>query len=150
MSGNHEPQDRREASRMTKIDHIGIAVKSIANARPFYEALGLTVLDPEEIPQEQVLTAMIPVEDSQIELLEPLSQDSPVGRFLSKHGEGMHHLALPVEDISATLDELKAKGVRLVSDDIQIGAGGHLYFFVHPSSAGGVLLEICHDAIADV
>jgi methylmalonyl-CoA/ethylmalonyl-CoA epimerase len=135
---------------MAKIDHLGIAVKSIAGARGFYEALGLTILQEETIPQEQVRTAMIPVEDSRIELLEPMGEDSPVGRFLSKRGEGLHHLALQVDDISATLEQMKAKGVRLVSDDIQVGAGGHLYFFVHPSSAGGVLLEICHDAIADV
>jgi methylmalonyl-CoA/ethylmalonyl-CoA epimerase len=135
---------------MAKIDHLGIAVKSIAGARGFYEALGLTILQEETIPQEQVRTAMIPVEDSRIELLEPIGEDSPVGRFLSKRGEGLHHVALQVDDISATLEQMKAKGVRLVSDDIQVGAGGHFYFFVHPSSAGGVLLEICHDAIADV
>jgi methylmalonyl-CoA epimerase len=73
-----------------------------------------------------------------------------VGRFLNKRGEGLHHVALHVDDISATLEELKAKGVRLVSDDIQIGTGGHLYFFVHPESTGGVLLEICQDPIEGV
>lgn len=135
---------------MTKIDHLGIAVKSIAAARGLYEALGLTVMEQETVEQEQVRTAMIPVEDSRIELLEPTSDDSPVGRFLAKRGEGLHHVALHVDDISSTLEEMKARGMRLVSEDIQIGAGGHFYFFVHPSSAGGVLLEICHDAVADV
>jgi methylmalonyl-CoA/ethylmalonyl-CoA epimerase len=97
-----------------------------------------------------VRVAMIPVDESRIELLEPTMDDSPVGKFLAKRGEGLHHVALHVDDISATLEELKAKGARLISDEIQIGAGGHLYFFVHPASAGGVLLEICQDPIADV
>ena len=89
---------------------------------------------------------MIPAGDTRIELLEPTAPDSPIGRFLAKRGEGLHHIALHVEDISGALESLKAQGARLISEDIQIGAGGHLYFFVHPSSAGGVLLEICQDA----
>lgn len=130
---------------MTKIDHLGIAVKSIAAAREFYEAMGLSIASEETVEHEQVRTAMIPVDDSRIELLEPTSEDSPVGRFLKKRGEGLHHIALHVDDIAATLQVLKAKGVRVVSDEVQVGAGGHFYFFVHPSSAGGVLLEICQD-----
>jgi methylmalonyl-CoA/ethylmalonyl-CoA epimerase len=135
---------------MTKIDHLGIAVKSIEQSRRLYEALGLTVLHEESVDQEQVRTAMIPTGESRIELLEPLSVDSPVGRFLQKHGEGLHHVALHVDDISATLEDLKTRGVRLVSDEIQTGAGGHLYFFIHPESAGGVLIEICQDEITGV
>lgn len=135
---------------MATIDHLGIAVKSIAAARGFYEALGLSVVHEEEVPEEQVRAAMIPVGESRIELLEATSEDSPVGRFLAKRGEGLHHIALHVDDISGTLESLKAKGVRLISDDLQIGAGGHLYFFIHPESAGGVLVEICQDSIADV
>ncbi|HZU08614.1 MAG TPA: methylmalonyl-CoA epimerase [Pseudacidobacterium sp.] len=135
---------------MTKIDHLGIAVKSIAAARGLYESLGLRVMQEETVEHEKVRVAMVPVEDSRIELLEPVSDDSPVGKFLAKRGEGLHHVALHVDDISATLEGLKNKGVRLVSDELQIGAGGHLYFFVHPSSTGGVLLEICQDPIADV
>ena len=135
---------------MTKIDHLGIAVKSIADARGFYESLGLRVVQEETIEREKVHVAMIPVDECRIELLEPTADDSPVGKFLAKRGEGLHHVALHVDDIAATLAELKAKGARLVSDDIQTGAGGHLYFFVHPSSAGGVLLEICQDPVADV
>jgi methylmalonyl-CoA/ethylmalonyl-CoA epimerase len=135
---------------MTKIDHLGIAVKSIASAREFYESLGLHVAQEEIVEHEKVRVAMVPVDESRIELLEPTSDDSPVSRFLAKRGEGLHHVALHVDDISATLESLKAKGVRLISDELQIGAGGHLYFFVHPSSAGGVLLEICQDPIADV
>ncbi len=130
---------------MTRIDHLGIAVNSIEAARGFYEALGLSVAHEETVDHEQVHTAMISLDDSRIELLEPMSEDSPVGRFLKKRGEGLHHIALHVDDISGTMETLKAKGFRLVSDQVQIGAGGHLYFFVHPSSAGGVLLEICQD-----
>ena len=135
---------------MAKIDHLGIAVKSIAAARGFYEALGLKIVHEEEIEHEQVRTALLPTGESRIELLEPTSDDSPVGRFLRKRGEGLHHVALHVDDISAALEDLKAKGARLVSDDIQIGTGGHLYFFVHPESTGGVLLEICQDPIEGV
>lgn len=130
---------------MTRIDHLGIAVESIAEARGFYEALGLRVAHDETVEHEQVRTAMIPVGESRIELLEPLRGDSAVGRFLKKRGPGLHHVALHVEDITATLAGLKARGVRLISDQVQTGAGGHLYFFVHPASTGGVLLEICQD-----
>jgi methylmalonyl-CoA/ethylmalonyl-CoA epimerase len=130
-----------------KIDHLGIAVNSIQAARVFYEALGLQVAYQETVEHEQVRTAMIPVGESRIELLEPTSENSTVGRFLTKRGEGLHHVALHVDDIAATLEALKSHGVRLVSEDVQVGAGGHLYFFVHPSSAGGVLLEICQDQV---
>lgn len=130
---------------MPELDHIGIAVKSIAQARKLYESLGLAVVHEETVQQEQVRTAMIPTGEARIELLEPTSETSPVARFLARRGEGLHHVALHVEDISAALETLKAQGARLISEDIQIGAGGHLYFFVHPSSAGGVLLEICED-----
>ena len=130
---------------MTKIDHLGIAVESIAAARGFYEALGLNVAQAETVEHEQVRTAMIPVGESRIELLEPLRDDSVIGRFLQKRGSGLHHIALHVDDIAATMASLKADGARLISENVQVGAGGHLYFFVHPSSAGGVLLEICQD-----
>ena len=135
---------------MPELDHIGIAVRSIAEARKLYEALGLRVVHEETVEQEQVRTAMIPAGEARIELLEPTAPDSPVGRFLAKRGEGLHHVALHVENISSALESLKAQGARLISEEIQIGAGGHLYFFVHPSSAGGVLLEICEDSISDV
>jgi methylmalonyl-CoA epimerase len=135
---------------MSKIDHLGIAVESIAEAKAFYEALGLSVVHEEVVEQEGVKTAMLPVGESRIELLEPLSADTTVGRFLAKRGPGLHHVALHVNDISAKFEELKARGLRLLSDDIQIGVGGHLYFFIHPASAGGVLTEICQDPIANV
>ena len=135
---------------MATIDHLGIAVKSIAAARGFYEALGLTVVQEEVGEQEQVRTAIIPVGEGRIDLLEPTSEDSPVAQFLGEHGEGLHHVALHVDDISGTLEALKAKGARLVSEDLQVGADGRLYFFVHPESASGVLLEICQDEITGV
>ncbi|MBB6143240.1 methylmalonyl-CoA epimerase [Silvibacterium bohemicum] len=134
-----------------KIDHLGIAVASLDAARRLYESLGLAVAHTETVEHEQVKVAMIPMSSSdtgRIELLEPTSEDSPVGRFLKKRGEGLHHVALQVEDIASTLATLKAQGARLVNEQIQVGAGGHLYFFVHPSSAGGVLLEICQDVPA--
>ncbi len=135
---------------MATIDHLGIAVRSIAQARSFYEALGLEVVHEETVEQEQVRTAMIPAGEARIELLEPTSEDSPVGRFVAKRGEGLHHIALRVEDISGTLEALKAKGVRLIAEELQTGADGHLYFFIHPQSAGGVLVEICQDEVTGV
>lgn len=135
---------------MPELDHIGIAVRSLDEARKLYEALGLTVVHEETVEGEGVRTAMIPAGDTRIELLEPTAADSAVGRFLAKHGPGLHHIALHVEDISGALETLKARGARLISEEIQVGAGGHLYFFVHPSSAGGVLLEICQDPVSDV
>ncbi len=131
---------------MSEIDHLGIAVKSLAQAKKFYESLGLSPMEDETVEAENVRLSMVPVGESRIELLEPLSDDSPIARFLAKRGEGLHHVALNVENLSATVERLKANGTRLISDDIKIGAGGHLYVFVHPSSAGGVLLELVEDA----
>lgn len=130
---------------MPQIDHLGIAVRSIAEARKLYESLGLRVVHEETVEHEHVRLAMIPAGETRLELLEPTQADSPVGRFLAKHGEGLHHVAMQVENISLVLETLKAQGVRLISEEIRVGAGGHLYFFVHPASAGGVLLEICED-----
>jgi methylmalonyl-CoA epimerase len=127
------------------IDHLGIAVKSLEQARKFYEQLGLGPVSEEVVPHEKVRVAMIPVGESRIELLEPTSPDSVIGRFLDKRGEGLHHVAIHVADLAHTVETLKASGTRFVSDEIKVGAGGHLYVFVHPSSAGGVLLELCQD-----
>ena len=132
---------------MDRIDHLGVAVKSIGAARKFYESLGMRVQHEETVVGEQVHTAMIPVGESRIELLEATSVDSVIGRFIAKRGEGLHHVALHVDDIAATFKQLKTHGARLVSEEIKMGAGGHLYFFVHPESTGGVLLEICQDAV---
>jgi methylmalonyl-CoA epimerase len=134
---------------MAKIDHLGIAVKSIAQARHLYEALGLTVLD-ETGGEEDVRSAMIPLGDSRLRLLEPLDQGTELGKFLEQHGEGLHHVALHVDDISGAFEEMKKAGIRLLSEEIEIGAGGRLHFLVDPSAANGVLLEICQDPIAAV
>ena len=131
---------------MSEIDHLGIAVKSLAQAKKFYESLGLSPMADETVEAEKVRLSMVPVGESRIELLEPLSEDSPIAKFLAKRGEGLHHVALHVDDLSATVERLKANGTRLISDEIKIGAGGHLYVFVHPSSAGGVLLELVEEA----
>src|SRR4051812_47957433 len=127
------------------IDHLGIAVKSLAQARKFYENLGLEIHGEESIETEKVKVAMVPCGESRIELLEATSDDSPVAKFITKHGEGLHHVALHVDNLEATVDKLKAAGVRLVSNEIKIGAGGHLYIFVHPQSTGGVLLELVQE-----
>ena len=134
---------------MAKIDHLGIAVNSIEQARRLYEALGLTVLEEEE-GEEGVRSVMIPLGESRVRLLEPLDKGTDLGKFLAQHGEGLHHLALHVDDISGTFEEMKQAGVRLISEEIEIGAGGRLRFLVHPSAANGVLLEICQDPIAGV
>jgi methylmalonyl-CoA epimerase len=127
------------------IDHLGIAVKSLAQARKFYEQLGLAVAEEETVPHEKVKVAMVPLGESRIELLEATSPDSVITKFIEKRGEGLHHVALHVPDINRAVEQLKAVGTRFVSDEIKIGAGGHLYVFVHPSSTGGVLLELVQD-----
>jgi len=125
-----------------QIDHLGIAVKSLAAAKAIYEKLGLSVTPEEAVEQEQVRLVMVPVGESRLELLEATSEDSTIAKFIAKRGEGLHHVCLRVPDLSAAVERLKHDGVRLVSDEIRIGAGGHRYVFVHPSSAGGVLLEL--------
>jgi LAO/AO transport system kinase len=129
-----------------RLDHLGVAVKSIAGARGFYEALGLVVSHEETVEHEKVKTAMLPLGESRIELLEATEEDSTIGKFLAKRGEGLHHIAVHVEGIDAMFARLTARGVRLASDAVRVGAGGHRYFFVHPASTGGVLLEIVGDA----
>jgi methylmalonyl-CoA epimerase len=125
-----------------KIDHLGIAVKSIAEARRLYELMGLSVTHEETVPHERVHTAMLPLGESRIELLEATDEQSTIAKFLSKRGEGLHHVALQVPDIATAFAQMQQQGVRLVSEKIQVGAGGHRYFFVHPASAGGVLVEL--------
>jgi len=127
------------------IDHLGIAVKSLAQARKFYEQLGLEVAGEETVEHEKVRVAMVPLGESRIELLEATEPDSVIAKFISKRGEGLHHVAIHVPDLAHAVTTLKASGTRFISEDIKVGAGGHLYVFVHPSSAGGVLLELCQD-----
>ena len=125
-----------------RLDHLGIAVKSIAAAKGFYELLGMSVSHEETVEHEQVKTAMLPMGDSRIELLEPTAEDSTIGRFLAKRGEGLHHVAVRVDGIDARFAAMQAAGIRLASDQVRGGVGGHRYFFVHPASTGGVLLEL--------
>ena len=124
------------------LDHLGVAVKSIAAAKNFYETLGLRIEHEETVEHEQVKTAMLPLGETRIELLEPTAEDSVIGRYLAKRGEGLHHIAVHVPDVDAAMAAMQSAGVRLVNDQVKTGAGGHRYFFVHPASTGGVLLEI--------
>ena len=125
-----------------QIDHLGIAVKSLASAKAIYEKLGLTVSAEETVEHEKVRLVMVPVGESRFELLEPTSEDSTIAKFIAKRGEGLHHVCMKVPDLRAAVERLKKDGVRLVSDEIKTGAGGHQYVFLHPSSTGGVLLEL--------
>ncbi len=127
------------------IDHLGIAVESLQEAIPFYETLGLAVAHRETVSQEKVHVAMLPAADARIELLEPAAADSPISKFLAKHGPGLHHVALRVPDLNAAVERLRASGARLLNEP-RAGAGGHLYVFVHPASTGGVLLELIQES----
>ncbi len=131
---------------MFAIDHLGIAVKSLEQAKKFYRQLGVEVMPEEVVEAEKVRLAMVPLGESRIELLEPISEESPIAKFIAKRGEGLHHVSLRVDDINATVKNLKQQGVRLISEEVKIGAGGHMYVFVHPQSAGGVLLELVQEA----
>ena len=131
---------------MMKIDHIGIATRGIEDAMTFYrDALGLDIAETEEVASQKVLVAMLPIGDAHIELLEATSNDSPIARFLEKRGPGIHHIAVRVDDIRAALADLRQKGARLIDEEPRTGAGGCLVAFVHPSSTGGVLLELVQD-----
>ena len=136
-------RDVKTFLKMTfSLDHLGIAVKSLNAARTIYEKLGLVISPEEEVPAEQVRLVMVPVGETRLELLEPTSDNSVIARFIAKRGEGLHHICLRVPDLAAAVQKLKAEGARLISEEIKVGAGGHRYIFVHPSSAGGVLLEL--------
>lgn len=130
------------------IDHVGIAVRSIAEARLFWEALGLTVEEVEEVPHEGVRVAMIPCGGSRIELLEPTRDDSPIARFLERRGPGIHHLCLASDGVLADDQRLRAAGFEVLRPEPTRGAGGCWVQFVHPRSAGGVLLELAEHAAA--
>jgi methylmalonyl-CoA/ethylmalonyl-CoA epimerase len=126
-----------------KLDHIGIATRQIDEAMDLWRnTLGLGLEHTEEIAEQGVRVSMLSLGETQLELLEPLSDDSPVGRFLEKRGPGIHHIAIRVDDIRAELAKLKTNGARLIDETPRVGAGGCLVAFVHPSSAGGVLLEL--------
>lgn len=126
-----------------KINHLGIATKSIDEALKFWgESLGLQNVHSETVEDQKVRVAMLPIGESRIELLEPTSDDSPISKFLEKRGGGIHHIAVEVDDIHETLANLKAQGMRLIDETPRIGAEGCLVAFVHPAASGGVLLEL--------
>ena len=126
-----------------KINHLGIATKGIDDALKFWsDALGLENVHTEIVEDQKVRVAMLPIGESRVELLEPTSEDSPISKFLEKRGGGIHHIAVEVDDIEASLAQLKDKGMRLIDESPRIGAEGCLVAFVHPSSANGVLLEL--------
>jgi methylmalonyl-CoA epimerase len=126
-----------------KIDHLGIATKGIAEALKFWEdALGLENVHTETVEEQKVRVAMLPIGESRVELLEPTSDDSPISKFLEKRGGGIHHIAIEVDDIVASLAKLKSEGARLIDEEPKIGAEGCLVAFVHPAASGGVLLEL--------
>ncbi|MEW5983560.1 MAG: methylmalonyl-CoA epimerase [Acidobacteriota bacterium] len=125
------------------LDHVGIAVRDIDEALAFYrDALGLEIDAPEDVPSQGVRAHIVPVGESALELIEATAPDSPVARFTEKHGPGVHHITLRVDDIREALTRLKGKGVRLIDEEPRPGAGGALVAFVHPSSAHGVLVEL--------
>src|SRR6202171_1469448 len=126
-----------------KVDHIGIATRQIDEALGLWrDALGLQVDFTEEVTEQGVRVAMLPIGETHIELLEPLSEDSPVGKFLQKRGPGIHHIAISVTNILEALSDLKAKGARLIDETPRVGANGCLVAFIHPSATNGVLLEL--------
>lgn len=129
---------------MHKINHIGIAVQSIAVVMPFYrDQLGMEFLGSEEVAEQKVMVAMLAVGESKIELLEPTSPESPVAKFIEKNGQGIHHIAYEVEDIEAAIAKMISDGARMIDEKPRHGAHGTLIAFVHPKSSHGVLTELC-------
>jgi methylmalonyl-CoA/ethylmalonyl-CoA epimerase len=131
------------------LDHIGIAVASIAEASRFYETLGLIVAEIEEVESEGVRVAILPCGESRIELLEPTRPDSPIAAFLEQRGPGIHHLCLATDDLGADEAALAGAGYQLLRQAATRGAGGCWIRFVHPRSAGGVLVELSEERAGD-
>jgi methylmalonyl-CoA/ethylmalonyl-CoA epimerase len=128
---------------MKRLDHIAVAVPNLEEAVQFYEsALGLRLICIETVEEQGVRVAKLDVGNTHIELLEPLSPDTPVGRFLASRGAGLHHICLGVEDINEDLEKLKKKNIRLIDNEAKIGAEGAKIAFVHPKATGGVLMEL--------
>lgn len=127
-----------------KLDHIGIAVEKIDSSLPFWEGtLGMVLHGTEEVKEQKVRTAFLPVGDTEVELLESTDPEGPIGKFIAAKGQGVQHLAFRVKDIDAALAELKEKGVRLIDETPRYGAGGARIAFLHPKTTGGVLIELC-------
>jgi methylmalonyl-CoA/ethylmalonyl-CoA epimerase len=132
---------------ITKIDHLGIAVTSLAEAVPLWESLlGRKCERVEEVPSQQVRTAFFEVGGVHIELLEPMSPESPIAKAIASRGEGVHHIAFATDDVGAQLGAAKAAGIRLINESPVPGAGGKLVAFLHPKSMRGILTELCSGA----
>ena len=131
---------------MFKIEHIGIAVESLKESNPlFSRLLGCEPYKMEEVKSEHVMTSFFQMGESKVELLEATDPSSPIARYIEKRGPGMHHVAFAVEDIRAEMARLKAEGFRLLNEQPKRGADNMLVCFVHPKSAGGVLVELCQE-----
>ena len=129
---------------LSKINHIGIAVKSLEDALPFYrDNLCMILKGIEEVAEQRVRVAMLQVGESMIELLEPTSEESPVAKFIEKNGSGIHHIAYEVTDIEAAIAKLQADGARMIDEKPRLGAHGTRIAFIHPKSSNGVLTELC-------
>ena len=127
-----------------KVDHIGIAVRSLENTLPFYtDVLNLPLLGIEEVDTQMVRVAFLQAGGTKLELLEPTSEESPIAKFIEKRGEGIHHIALGVDSIEDRIIEMREKGIRMIDDQPRLGAGGANIAFMHPKSASGVLFELC-------
>ena len=130
--------------KSARVAHIGIAVRDLDEAlRLYHEALGLPLLGRESVESDGVNVAFLPAGDTELELLEATAPESPVARFIEKHGEGIHHIALEVDDVAESLKNLRDRGYRLIDEEPRIGAGGVRVAFVHPRSTSGVLIELC-------
>ena len=130
--------------KVKHIDHIGIAVKDLAQAGKFYtDVLGIRIQEEEVVADQKVRVAFLPITDSEVELLQSTDPEGPVAKFIEKRGEGIQHIAFRVENIEEALAEMKAKGVKLIDEKPRLGAGGAKIAFVHPKETNGVLVEIC-------
>jgi methylmalonyl-CoA/ethylmalonyl-CoA epimerase len=130
--------------KITKIDHLGIAVPSIEDGKKFWtDVLGLELEGSETVEEQKVTTAFFPVGQSEVELLESTAPDGPVAKFIEKKGAGFQHVAFQVPDIVEALEELKEKGIKLIDQTPRIGAGGAKIAFLHPKATGGILVELC-------
>lgn len=142
MSAN----DPIEALKQTNyLSHIGVAVESLTETLKVYELMGLKVLKTEEVPTEQVRVAFLDTGQCHLELLEPMSEDSPIAKYMAKRGPGIHHICLEVQNLPQKLKELDAAGVRLVDTTPRVGANNKRVAFIHPKATGGVLIELSED-----
>jgi methylmalonyl-CoA/ethylmalonyl-CoA epimerase len=144
VSGFIRPDEALYHTMITKIDHLGIAVRSLDETITYYQdVLGLTCEGREEVESQKVRTAFFAAGDIHIELLEPTSDDSPIAKFLEKNGPGIHHIAFATDDITGQLEQARSKGARLIHEVPFAGAGDKLVAFLHPKSTFGVLTEFC-------